>query len=677
MRIYADYAEQYSEAGFSPIPAEGKRVLIAGYHGREAPLVSRDKLSRWRNKYPDSNIAARLPRDVIGIDVDAYGAKHGDRTLEKLEDELGLLPATLVSTARHDLVSGIRLYRIPERYWSVIWPGKAGPGIDIIWHGNRYMIVWPSVHPDTNGVYLWYDQNDNGDFVTRADGIPDFDDLPDFPRSWCDYFARIAHDAELADVSDTEQWVADNGAGPMCDYMEEISGSVELADNAHDNTRDGLIAICREMARGHTGGAEAVTLLRGEFIREIAGRSSSRRRTATSEWNRLLDGAVRRAATLMKDGRPSVDPCITDYVPRDTFPTRETRDIILWADDVEETRVDWLQKPLLPFGSVVITDGDPGQGKTLITQNAVAKATRGEPLFPFGDHCGRAINCGIIGAEDDLNSVVIGRLRAAGWQRGERNVAFLKLKRRKGKIEQLTFPEGTERVRQFIMTGSLELVVVDPVTSFLGENVRSHVDASVRAALGPLLQIAQDTGCCIWLIRHLNKDGSMKAIYRGGGSIAFSALARSGMITGRIPDDSGWYGMAHVKCNHGRRMETTLAYSIEEWPENPDIPIIVWHGEADVSADELVSGPRKKPGPAADMQDEVESVLKEMFEERDTWPAKEAFAEIRAAGCPGSAAVVGKARAKLGIRTGNQFGEDGRIQGWVWTTETRKLRGMR
>ena len=676
MRPYADFAADYLEAGFSPIPAEGKRALIAGYHGREAPLVSHDKLGKWRKSYPGHNIAARLPRDIIGVDVDAYGAKRGDQTLDKLEDELGVLPATLVSTARHDLVSGIRLFRLPERYWSVIWPGKAGPGIDLIWHGNRYMIVWPSVHPDTNGLYLWYDQDEAGEFVTRADGTPDFAELPDFPRNWCDHFARVAQEDELADVSDTAQWINDNGSGAMCELMEQVA-CVDLSENAHDSARDGLLAICREIARGHPGGSEAVTLVRGDFIREMGGRSASRRRTATSEWNRLLDGAVRRAATLMKDGRPSADPCRELDGMHDARPIRDARDLVMWADDVEETCVDWLQKPLLPFGSVVITDGDPGQGKTLITQNGVAKATLGEPLFPYGEHCGRAIKCGIIGAEDDLNSVVIGRLRAAGWQRGGHNVAFLKLKRRKGKIEQLTFPEGTERVRQFIVAGGLELVVVDPVTSFLGENVRSHVDASVRAALGPLVQIAQDTGCCIWLIRHLNKNGQMGAIYRGGGSIAFSALARSGLITGRIPDDSGWYGIAHVKVNHGRRMEPTLAYSIEEWSEDTDIPIIVWHGEVDISADELVSGPRKKPGPAADMQAEVESVLRAMFEENDTWSAKDAMAELRAAGCSTSASLLGKAKSNLGIRSGNQFGSDGRIQGWVWTTETRKLRGMR
>jgi hypothetical protein len=38
------------------------------------------------------------------------------------------------------------------------------------------------------------------------------------------------------------------------------------------------------------------------------------------------------------------------------------------------------------------------------------------------------------------------------------------------------------------------------------------------------------------LVRHLNKDSSLKAEYRGGGSIAFSAAARSVLIAERHPE---------------------------------------------------------------------------------------------------------------------------------------------
>jgi hypothetical protein len=358
---------------------------------------------------------------------------------------------------------------------------------------------------------------------------------------------------------------------------------------------------------------------------------------------------------------------------REASPIRDAGDLILWADDVEEVELQWAQKPLFPFGSLVIIDGDPSQGKTLLTQTIVANATNGIPLMPFGEHCGREIRCGMIGAEDEL-SIVVSRLRAAGWQRGNRSVAFHKLKKRRGKIEQLIFPDGIERIRAFITSGNLELVVVDPITAFLGEDVKSHVDASVRTALAPLVQVANDTGCCIILIRHLNKQNPMKAIYRGGGSIAFSAIARSGLITGQL--DNGRFGIAQVKCNYAEKMPVTLSYSITGWSEDHTIAIVEWHGEADVDADTLVAGPKGKPGPNSDVQDEIIDVLEAMFAENDTWTVKDAKAEIKAAGISATEKTIKKARDRLGIRSGSEFDENGRIGGWIWTNKPHKIRGM-
>jgi hypothetical protein len=257
VRPYGDYAAEYLEAGFAPIPASGKRTVKNKHHGREAPWVTHAEMEKWRRLHPEANIAARLPRDIIGIDVDAYGAKPGAKTLGELEDELGYLPSTLVSTARHDGMSGIRLFRIPERYWSVIWPGKAGPGVDILWHGNRYMMVWPTVHPDVGETYLWYDQDEEGEFLTRADGVPDFAEIAEFPRDWCDYFARKAQADDQADVADTADWIKKHGGGEICEMIAHVveSATDDMEGNAHDTARDALIGICREMARGHVGGA--------------------------------------------------------------------------------------------------------------------------------------------------------------------------------------------------------------------------------------------------------------------------------------------------------------------------------------------------------------------------------------------------------------------------------------
>ena len=65
----------------------------------------------------------------IGIDVDHYGNKSGGDTLKALESKLGPLPATAVSTARDDKISGIRFYRVPA---GRKWKESAGKDIEII-----------------------------------------------------------------------------------------------------------------------------------------------------------------------------------------------------------------------------------------------------------------------------------------------------------------------------------------------------------------------------------------------------------------------------------------------------------------------------------------------------------------------------------------------------------------
>jgi hypothetical protein len=684
VRPYADYAESYLEAGFFPIPAQGKRVIKNSHHGRDKPLVTMAEVRKWSRLHPQANIAARLPRDIIGIDVDAYGGKPGEESLQRLEDQLGPLPATVMSTSRDDWVSGIRLFRIPQNYWSVIWPGKAAEGIDIIWHGNRYAIVWPSIHPSTGLVYNWYDQNDDRT-LDKLDVVPDLDGewLPDFPLDWCDYFAKIDQQDELADVADTARWIKTNGTGDPCDQMRSnVARALDyMAGNAHDSCRDGTLAIAKDSAEGHTGGSFAMREIYNAFAAEMGHRPQDRRSGAATEWKRHVRGAVMRAEAILQrlDGRRPTDPCL-ELSDLATMRPHRTSKAVLWADDVEETRLKWLQKPLFAFGTLNIIDGDPSQGKTLLTQSMVANATNAMPLVPFGDHCGYEVKCGIIGAEDDLNTVVVGRLRAAGWERGNQSVAFYRLATKRGKIQQLTFPDSAEPLRSWILTAGLEFVVVDPITSFLGEDVKSHNDASVRMALGPLGEIARDTGCCIVLVRHLNKSGDMKAMYRGGGSIAFSAIARSVMITGVLPEsDDGRFAIAQVKCNNAERMGPALAYSIGGWNDDSTIPVITWHGEADVTADQLVSGPKSKHGPEAYAQEELRGILEEMFAQNDTHSSAEMLVVLKHHGFRDDSGVVKKVKRDLGIVSRRLFrrGEMSSQGSWVWTTAPEKHRGSK
>src|SRR5207249_7979524 len=85
--------------------------------------------------------------------------------------------------------------------------------------------------------------------------------------------------------------------------------------------------------------------------------------------------------------------------------------------------------------------------------------------------------------------------------------------------------------------GEIDLIVVDPLSSYLAGEVNSWKDQSVRLALAPLHTLAEETNTAVLLIAHLNKGQSEHPLQRLGGSIGIAAAARSVLLLGRDPDD--------------------------------------------------------------------------------------------------------------------------------------------
>ena len=51
-------------------------------------------------------------------------------------------------------------------------------------------------------------------------------------------------------------------------------------------------------------------------------------------------------------------------------------------ETVEVEQIEWLFYPFIPFGKVTIIQGDPGEGKTTMVLQIIAKLTRGEKILP-------------------------------------------------------------------------------------------------------------------------------------------------------------------------------------------------------------------------------------------------------------------------------------------------------
>src|SRR5436190_14422542 len=174
-----------------PLPERRKKYPPNGWTGWGAPYPSGPDVAAWAEERPTANIGLRLADGVLGLDVDAYEGKDGQRTLGRLEQTLGALPATIRSTSRGDGASGIRLYIVPG---GIAWAGVASAkqddgtktrGIEVIHLGHRYVVCWPSLHDESGETYKWlaHDGTDLG-------RLPTIDDLPQLPVRWVEYLRR-------------------------------------------------------------------------------------------------------------------------------------------------------------------------------------------------------------------------------------------------------------------------------------------------------------------------------------------------------------------------------------------------------------------------------------------------------------------------------------------------------
>lgn len=362
--------------------------------------------------------------------------------------------------------------------------------------------------------------------------------------------------------------------------------------------------------------------------------------------------------------------------------------------DVDRQLSEWLWQRYLAIGDITMFDGDAGNGKSLVTLDIGARITRSD-FMPDGTMPGMR-GAILLLAPEDNDSTTAGRLEACnadlrmvfrptlvmrkpkGAPRGSKGKAY-------SGNEMITFPESTEKVTQWIKAYGIRLMIVDPIAAFLGEDINSNNDASVRRALAPLSQSLGRTGASAIFIRHYSKNTQQAAAHRGGGSVAFGAVSRIQLVSGivpeesrmglEIPDDGQVYAITQVKNNHlKRRPDEALAYTIEDSDVVADMdgnmaPRIRWLGSVMVGADELASsGSPKRRGPNPAIQDEITQVLAEMFSTSPTWDATQALAEIRAAGIAANKETIAKARNRMGIiaRSRREAGSPG-VKGWEWT----------
>jgi hypothetical protein len=263
------------------------------------------------------------------------------------------------------------------------------------------------------------------------------------------------------------------------------------------------------------------------------------------------------------------------------------RALVSIVGNVEPERLSWLWAGRLPKGKLVDLAGDPGVGKSTLLVDVIARLTKGAPL-PDGQLPEGPTNGLILSAEDGLSDTIQPRLAAAGADLARVRVLH-GMTDDDGLPRPWSLPGDLYELEQEIVVAGAELVVIDPVSAFLSAGIDAHKDHSVRRALHPLTQVAERTGATIVMVRHLNKSEGGKAIYRAGGSIAFTAAARVQLLVAKDPGDENRRVLAIVKSNLAAEAPA-LSYSLLS-DEERGCAVVAWEGATSHTADQLLAVP--------------------------------------------------------------------------------------
>ena len=296
--------------------------------------------------------------------------------------------------------------------------------------------------------------------------------------------------------------------------------------------------------------------------------------------------------------------------------------------DVELTSVEWLWFPYIPFGKLTIIQGNPGEGKTYFAMRLAAACTNRKPLP--GMEVLEPFNIIYQTAEDGLGDTVKPRLMEA-------EADLEKVLVIDDRDTPLTLAD--ERIEKAIRENHARLVIIDPVQAFLGADVDMNRANEVRPIFRSLGDIAQDTGCAIVLIGHLNKAAGTQSTYRGLGSIDITAAVRSLLFIGKLKDSPTTRVLIHEKSSLAPPGQS-LAFSLG------DEKGFSWIGAYDITADELLA--RTDTAKTESKTAQAEALILELLADGRKMPSAELEKAVNDRGI--SSRTMRTAKSRIGDR---------------------------
>lgn len=253
--------------------------------------------------------------------------------------------------------------------------------------------------------------------------------------------------------------------------------------------------------------------------------------------------------------------CATPKVTK-TQPVKQEL-VIVKLSDVIPAAQPYLWAGRIPSSSCTLIGGRQSATKNLFAYDVISRVTTGSP-WP-DDHAGpqRAPQSVILlEAEEHLESSIVTRLAASGADLDR--IVYVKgaPTQNPDRTRLISIQRDADGIDQLaLQLGDVGLVVVSPITSYLG-SVEQNSNEQVRnEIIYPLKTLSETLGCAVVILKHPNKDWrNADPLERIGGSAAWTEAMRCVVFIGKDPDED-------VDEKNPRRCAHWIKFSIGPTPE--------------------------------------------------------------------------------------------------------------
>lgn len=331
---------------------------------------------------------------------------------------------------------------------------------------------------------------------------------------------------------------------------------------------------------------------------------------------------------------------------------------------IEERTVPWLWYPYLPIGRLTILEGDPGQGKTWFSLAIATCVSLGSWLEVNAGEENHIEPAGVVylSCEDDAEDTTKKRLRVLQADQSRIFEFIGKARLSDSNTSDVTLKD-LALIRQAIKDTRAKLLIIDPIQGYLPRGTDMNKAEQIRPLLRTLQRVAKEEAISVLIVRHLAKGSKDRALYKGLGSIDFTAAARSVLLCAERKELEEWtapqdgskptllrrrFAVAQVKNNLTAR---GLAIEFELQKDS-----FLWIGMADLTADQLIAPVTMSIGEESATQEAKKFLLS--FLHTAGYSVRIIQAEAKKAGIDQAALMRAKSALAIELRQDTD--------GWSW-----------